>query len=45
MYYFSLAGILFRGESLLFLLLVLLGNSLGGMFIPLLQRLRGKEAP
>ncbi len=45
MYYFSLAGILLRGESLLFLLLVLLGNSLGGMFIPLLQRLRGKEAP
>ena len=45
MYYFSLAGILFRGESLLFLLLVVLGNSLGGMFIPLLQRLRGKEAP
>ena len=45
MFYFSLAGTVFRPESLLFLLLVILGNSLGGMFIPLLQRFRGKEAP
>ena len=43
MYYFSLAGTVFRAGSLLFLLLVVLGNSLGGMLIPLLQRLGGKE--
>ena len=45
MFYFSLAGTIFRPESLLFLLLVVLGNSVGGMFIPLLQLLRGKERP
>ena len=44
MFYFSLAGIVFQGRSLLFLLLVVLGNSLGGMFIPLLQLLRGGRA-
>ena len=41
MFYFSLAGTVFRPESLLFLLLVILGNSLGGLFIPCLQLLRG----
>ena len=41
MFYFSLAGTVFRPESLLFLLLVVLGNSLGGLFIPCLQLLRG----
>ena len=40
MFYFSLAG-LFRLQSLWFLLLVVLGNSLGGLFIPFLQRLKG----
>ena len=45
MFYFSLAGTIFRPASLLFLLLVVLGNSVGGMFIPLLPLLRGKEAP
>ena len=45
MFYFSLAGTIFRPASLLFLLLVVLGNSVGGMFIPLLQLLRGEEAP
>ncbi len=43
MFYFSLAGTVFRPAALLFLLLVVLGNSLGGMFIPLMQMLRGKE--
>ena len=43
MFYFSLAGTVFRPAALLFLLLVVLGNSLGGLFIPLLQLLRGKE--
>ena len=41
MFYFSLAGTVLRPESLLFLLLVILGNSLGGLFIPCLQLLRG----
>ena len=40
MFYFALAG-LFRLRSLLFLLLVVLGNSLGGMFIPFLRSLEG----
>ena len=44
MFYFSLAGIVFRPQSLLFLLLVVLGNSVGGMFIPFLQFLRGGKA-
>lgn len=43
MFYFSLAGTVFRPAALLFLLLVVLGNSAGGMFIPFLQLLRGKE--
>lgn len=42
MFYFALAG-LFRAESLVFLLLVVLGNSLGGMLIPLLQLLKGEK--
>ena len=42
MFYFSLAG-LFRLQSLWFLLLVVLGNSLGGLFIPFLQRLKGES--
>ena len=41
MFYFALAG-LFRLQSLCFLLLVVLGNSLGGLFIPFLQRLKGE---
>ena len=41
MFYFALAG-LFRLQSLRFLLLVVLGNSLGGLFIPFLQRLKGE---
>ena len=42
MFYFALAG-LFRLQSLWFLLLVVLGNSLGGLFIPFLQRLKGES--
>ena len=41
MFYFSLAGTVFRPQSLLFLLLVVIGNSIGGMFIPLIQCLKG----
>lgn len=44
MYYFALAG-LFRWRSLGFLLLVVLGNSLGGMLIPALQALKGERTP
>ena len=40
MAYFSIAG-LFRLRSLFFLLLVVLGNSFGGLFIPSLQHLKG----
>ena len=44
MFYFSLAGSIFTPQSLLFLLLVVLGNSAGGLFIPLLGLLKGKES-
>lgn len=40
MFYFALAG-LFKLRSLFFLLLVVLGNSLGGMLIPFLRSLEG----
>ncbi len=40
MFYFALAG-LFELRSLFFLLLVVLGNSLGGMLIPFLRSLEG----
>ena len=43
LFYFSLARC-FETRSLLFLLLVVLGNSLGGMFIPLMQVLKGKKS-
>ena len=43
MFYFALAGLFFRGESLVFLLIVVLGNSLGGLFIPAVQALKGAE--
>ena len=42
MFYFALAG-LFRMQSLWFLLLVILGNSLGGLLIPFLQLLKGAD--
>ena len=42
MFYFALAG-LYRLQSLWFLLLVVLGNSLGGLFIPALQALKGEQ--
>ena len=44
MFYFSLAGAMFRPQSLLFLLLVVLGNSAGGLFIPLLGLVKGKDS-
>ena len=44
MFYFALAGAMFRPGSLLFLFLVVLGNSAGGLFIPLLGLVKGKES-
>ena len=41
MYYFFLAGS-FNARSLGFLALVLIGNSLGGLFIPFVQSLKGE---
>ena len=40
MFYFALAG-LFNTRALVFILLVVLGNSLGGLFIPAIQSLKG----
>ena len=40
MFYFSLAGLL-NGQSVVFLLLVVIGNSLGGLFIPAVQAMKG----
>lgn len=40
MFYFALAG-LFTPRALVFILLVILGNSLGGLFIPAIQSLKG----
>ena len=42
MFYFSLARS-FELRSIWFLLLVVLGNSLGGVFIPLMQALKGRQ--
>ena len=44
MFYFALAG-LFNTRALVFILLVVLGNSLGGMFIPAVQSLKGERKP
>lgn len=43
MFYFALAG-LYSLRSLGFILLVVLGNSLGGLFIPAVQALKGDAA-
>ena len=42
MFYFALA-LNFSGEAIVFLLLVILGNTLGGMLIPLLQLTKGRS--
>ena len=44
MFYFALAG-LFTPKALVFILLAVLGNSLGGMFIPAVQSLKGEKKP
>ena len=42
MFYFALAG-LFTPRAAVFILLVVLGNSLGGLFIPAVQSLKGEH--
>ena len=42
MFYFS-AGHVFRGERVLFLTLVVIGNTLGGMLIPFLMQIGTKK--
>ena len=44
MFYFALAG-LFNVKAIVFILLVVLGNSLGGVFIPAVQSLKGESKP
>lgn len=44
MFYFALAG-LFTRKAVVFILLAVLGNSLGGMFIPAVQSLKGEKKP
>ncbi|MBQ6926685.1 MAG: formate/nitrite transporter family protein [Oscillospiraceae bacterium] len=44
MFYFALAG-LFNVKAIGFILLVVLGNSLGGVFIPAVQSLKGESKP
>ena len=44
MFYFALAG-LFTWKAIVFILLAVLGNSLGGMFIPAVQSLKGEKKP
>lgn len=43
LFYFFLAG-LFSGKAALFLLLAVVGNTLGGLLIPLLRRLAGERS-
>jgi formate/nitrite transporter FocA (FNT family) len=42
MYYFSAAGILWRGDSLACILTITLGNACGGVFIPLVRKAAAK---
>ena len=44
MFYFALAG-LFTARAAVFIILVVLGNSLGGMFIPAILSLKGESKP
>ena len=44
MFYFALAG-LFTAKAAVFIILVVLGNSLGGMFIPAILSLKGESKP
>ena len=38
MYYFAMAGVLFQGKTLLYVLIMTLGNAVGGVFFPLVRK-------
>ena len=44
MFYFGAAGMFFSMESIIYLAIVVLGNTVGGMLMPLLAMLKPKEA-
>ena len=44
MFYFGAAGMFFSVESIIYLAIVVLGNTIGGMLMPLLAMLKPKEA-
>ena len=37
MFYFALAGV-YTGKSLIAILFIIIGNSIGGLFVPLIRR-------
>ena len=43
MYYFAMAGVLFQGKTLLYVLIMTLGNAVGGVCFPLVRRWKEKE--
>lgn len=44
MFYFGAAGMFFSVDSIIYLAIVVLGNTIGGMLMPLLAMLKPKEA-
>lgn len=42
MYYFAMAGVLWQGKTLLYVLVMTLGNAAGGVFFPLLRKIKEK---
>ena len=44
MFYFGAAGMFFSMESIIYLAIVVLGNTIGGMLMPVLAMLKPKEA-
>ena len=42
MYYFAMAGVLFQGKTLLYVLIMTLGNAVGGVFFPLVRKWKEK---
>ena len=44
MYYFAMAGVLFQGKTLLYVLIMTLGNAVGGVCFPLVRKWKEKEA-
>lgn len=44
MYYFAMAGVLFKGKTLLYVLVMTLGNAVGGVCFPLVRKWKEKKA-